>query len=184
MPVGAGKRREDCYCSSAVLFCPGPGPFFPEIVPLPVSTPLRLKSSDTSPSPFLFVPRAKGDSEGNRGRGREGGGVEGAVTNLHLQRDRQTTLGRKGKEEKRKGEEGEKLKPSFRHFSFFSFSVSHENCFLHRLGKGGKGGDDVGAPKGFLTLFEIGRTSEEMASGQLSGKSGVRALAKKGGGRG
>ncbi len=88
----------------------------------------------------------------------------------------------KRKEEKRKGEEGEKLKPSFRHFSFFSFSVSHENCFLHRLGKGGKGGDDVGAPKGFLTLFEIGRTSEEMASGQFSGKSGVGALAKKRGG--
>ena len=96
--------------------------FFPEIVPLPVSTPLRLKSSDTSPSPFLFVPRrARGDSEGNRGRGREGRRGGGRCHEFTPPARQTDDSWEKGKEEKRRGEEGEKLKPSFRHFSFFSF---------------------------------------------------------------
>ncbi len=50
MPVGAGKRREDCYCSIAVLFCPGPGLFFPKLSPSPFP-PLSASSHQIPPLP-------------------------------------------------------------------------------------------------------------------------------------
>ncbi len=139
MPVGAGKRREDCYCSIAVLFCPGPGFFFPEIVPLPVSTPLRLKSSDTSPSPFLSVPRAKGDSEGNRGRGREGRRGGRALSRIYTSSETDRRLLGEKKRGKEKGRGGRKVKTVVSPLLFLFFFCLSRKLLSAPPWKGRKG---------------------------------------------